>query len=128
MKTRQLRGRAPSGSDWLAVGFTGFLALAGIGLVGLIVWAIVAEATEPLSGTVTVIEYQPEHQVTTWMTTCTGTGTTRVCTSTPVMSWVPECFYVEYVDANGDSGNDCTDAVTFGGLEPGDHYAQDGAG
>lgn len=101
----------------------GVLVAAVVGVVGLGVWAIVDEVTEPTSGQITELEFQPEQWIIT--TQCTTVGKTVSCH--PVQTYIPECYAVVYIDRDGTEGDDCTTESRFEGLRVGDWYDQDGA-
>lgn len=96
---------------------TGALAVAGaLALTG---------CTEPESGTVEELDYEPASFYTSQ--SCTyrydSKGRYQGQTCTPYTTYVPECYDVDYYDAETDtSGDDCVSPELFEALRVGAEY------
>lgn len=90
----------------------GLLAVAVLAL-GLALFAVYLEATEPTSGTVTGLEFIPEHEESR----CNLVGRVTVCHD----ETVEDCYEVTY--DNGDrTGDACITKAEFDGLKIGDDF------
>ena len=83
---------------------------------------------EPTSGTVTELDYEPESFFTSQMCTsrydAKGRYTGQTCT--PVTTYYPECYEVEYEDDSTDTtGEDCISEELYEALEIGDLYTKE---
>lgn len=97
---------------WIA----GIVITTCVGIFSVAAWAIVHEVNEPLSGTVTELEYDPPHATVT----CVQSGKTTVCTPTTTAA----CWRVVY-DNGDDWGDACLPEDQFRLYRVGDHYPKE---